>query len=165
VALIWVLEITVKVSADAPLKLTEVTPVKFAPIIVTTVPTAPSAGEKLVITGAGIRVKIAVLMAEPLGVATVIGPVVALTGTVAITRVSDVALKVDASTPLKATALMLVKPVPVIITVAPAGALVGEKPVTVGGGTVNEVELETMPPGVVTLMGPVTAPTGTVALI
>jgi hypothetical protein len=43
---------------------------------------------------------------------------------------------------------------------------VGEKPVILGGAiTVNDVELERVPPGVVTEIGPVVAPAGTLALM
>ena len=53
---------------------------KFAPTIVTLVPTAPVVGEKLVIVGVG--VKLAALVAVPPGPVTVKGPVVAAAGTV-----------------------------------------------------------------------------------
>jgi hypothetical protein len=57
--------------------------------------------------------------------------------------------------------------VPLIVTLAPTGPLVGEKLVIVGGGgtTVNEALLIALPPGVVTLSVPLVAPAGTVAWI
>ena len=55
--------------------------------------------------------------------------------------------------------------VPVIVTLVPAGPLVGVKLVIVGALalTVKLVALVAVPAGVVTLSGPVVAPAGTVA--
>ena len=64
------------------MKVTEVAPVKLAPLMMTLVPTGPLAGEKLVIRGA--TVKLLALVAVPADVVTVIFPVVALAGTVAV---------------------------------------------------------------------------------
>src|SRR4051812_20196932 len=72
---------TVKAVAVTPLNFTDVVPVKFAPLIVTTVPTGPAAGAKLVIRGA--TTKLAALVAVPPGVVTLSGPLVAPAGTVA----------------------------------------------------------------------------------
>jgi hypothetical protein len=77
-----VAEVTVKLALTA-LNVTAVAPVKFVPLIVTLVPTGPLAGVKLVIAGAGITVKLLVLVAVPPGVVTLNGPVVAPAGTVA----------------------------------------------------------------------------------
>jgi hypothetical protein len=67
---------------------------------------------------------------------------------------------------LKATLVAPVKFVPVIVTVVPAGPLVGLKPPIVGGLiTVKLPLLVVLPPGVVTLIGPLVAAVGTVALI
>jgi hypothetical protein len=85
VAVIWVEELTVKL-ADLLLNLTVVAPVKLAPVIVTTVPTGPVLGEKVVIHGA--TVKLEVLVTVPAGVVTLMRPVVAADGTVAIIRQS-----------------------------------------------------------------------------
>jgi hypothetical protein len=68
--------------------------------------------------------------------------------------------------PLNATAVAPVKFVPVIVTVRPALPADGEKDEIVGAGTtVKEPELVAVPPGVVTEIGPLVAPTGTVAVI
>lgn len=68
--------------------------------------------------------------------------------------------------PLNATELAPVNAVPVIVTDAPTPPLLGVKPVIVGAGmNVKFVELCAVPPGVVTEMGPVLAPDGTVAVI
>ena len=45
-------DVTVKLAAVAPLNFTAVAPVKFVPLIVTTVPAGPLVGVKLVIVGA-----------------------------------------------------------------------------------------------------------------
>ena len=78
--------------------------------------------------------------------------------------VADVTVKV-ALVPLKVTAVAPVKFVPLIVTLVPTGPLAGEKLVIVGAlaVTVNAVALVAVPPGVVTAMGPVVAPAGTVA--
>ena len=75
----------------------------------------------------------------------------------------DVTVKL-AVLPLKVTAVAPVKFVPLIATLVPAGPLVGVKLVIVGGlSTVKLLALVAVPPGVVTLSGPVVAPAGTVA--
>ena len=56
-------------------------PVKFAPLIVTLIPTGPLVGVKLAIVGA--IVKAVALVAVPAGVVTLSGPDVAPAGTVA----------------------------------------------------------------------------------
>ena len=70
-----------------------------------------------------------------------------------------------APTPLNVTAVAPLKFVPVIVTLVPAGPLVGVKLVIVGGlaVTVKVLALVAVPPAVVTLTGPVVAPVGTVA--
>ena len=72
--------------------------------------------------------------------------------------------------PLNVTAEALVKFVPVIVTLVPTAALVGEKLLTVGAGTVaavtvNDDELVADPALPVTLMVPLVVPVGTVATI
>src|SRR5437660_5102854 len=105
------------------------------------------------------------LVAVPPGVVTLTGPVVAPAGTVARIAVSEVTVKV-ALTPLNDTEVAPVKFVPLIVTLVPTGPLVGVKLAIVGGlTTVNELALVAVPPGVVTLSGPVVAPAGTVARI
>ena len=73
-------------------------------------------------------------------------------------------MKLAALTPLNVTAVAPVKFVPLIVTPVPTGPLVGAKLVIVGAGmTVKLLALLAVPPGVVTLSGPVVAPVGTVA--
>ena len=77
--------------------------------------------------------------------------------------VPEVTVKL-ALTELNATAVAAVKFVPLIVTLVPTRPLVGVKPLIVGGfTTVNALLLVAVPPGVVTLTGPVVAPAGTVA--
>ena len=70
-----------------------------------------------------------------------------------------------AAVPLNLTADAPVKFVPVIVTLVPTGPLAGVKLVIVGALalTVKLAELVAVPPGVVTVTGPVVAPAGTVA--
>ena len=105
---------------------------KFVPLIVTLVPTGPLTGEKLVIVGDGITVKLVALVAVPPGVTTVIAPDEAPLGTVALIDVSETTLKL-AAVPLYWTAVAPVKLLPLIVTFAPTGPIVGVKPVIVGG--------------------------------
>jgi hypothetical protein len=143
------------------LNVTDVTPVKLAPLIVTLDPTGPLAGVKLVILGA--TVKLLALVAMPPAVVTLIGPVVALAGTVAVICVLESTWKTDA-TPLNFTAETPVKAVPVIVTASPTFPLPGVKPVMLGLTVKFPVPI-TVPAGVVTPILPVVAPAGTVAVI
>ena len=74
-------------------------------------------------------------------------------------------MKLAAFTPLNVTAVAPVKLVPPIVTIAPTTPLAGVTLVIVGGlfATVKLVALVALPPGVVTLTGPLVAPAGTVA--
>lgn len=68
--------------------------------------------------------------------------------------------------PLNFTAVAPVNAVPVTTTLAPIAPLVGEKLVMAGAGTtVKLLALVAVPPAVVTLMVPVVAPAGTIAVI
>ena len=76
---------------------------------------------------------------------------------------AEVTLKL-ALLPLNVTAVAPVKFVPLIVTLAPTGPLVGVTLVIVGAGmTAKLLALVAVPPAVVTLTGPVVAPAGTVA--
>jgi hypothetical protein len=114
-----------------------------------------------------VTVKFVELVAVPLGVVTEIGPVVAPEGTVALIRAAFCTVKV-AETPLKRTAVAPVKFVPLTRTEVPTGPLVGLNDVIVGAPvvvTVKFVELVAVPSGLVTAIGPVVAPAGTVVVI
>jgi hypothetical protein len=87
----------------------------------------------------------------------------AIVGTVAVIMVDDFTVNLATVVP-RLTAVAPVKFVPVIVTRRPAPPRVGEKLLMVGAGTtVKEDELVALPEGVVTEMGPVVAPLGTVA--
>jgi hypothetical protein len=166
VAAILVALTTLNVAAT-PLKVTLVAPVKFVPVIVTVVPTGPKVGVNEVIVGAPaavVTLKPCELQSLPPGVVTQIFPVVAPVGTVAVIFVAESTVKF-AETPWNVTLVAPVKFVPVIVTDVPTGPEVGEKEVTIGlaeAVTVKLWELVAVPSGVVTLIGPVVAPEGTV---
>lgn len=164
VAVICVPESTVN-DATTPLKVTEVAPVKFVPVIVTCVPTTPLSGEKLTMVGAGTAstVKFVALVAVPAGVVTAMAPVVAPAGTAATISVAEFT-KNEAGTPLKVTPVAPVKFVPVIVTGVPTGPLPGVKLVIVGAGTMKVAPVA-VPLDVVTVTGPLLAPKGTEVVI
>jgi len=111
-------------------------------------------------------VKFEELVAVPPGVVTVILPVVAPGGSVAITLLSFTNVNA-ADDPLNRTALTPVKWFPLIVTRVPATPPEGEKPLMVGAllpVTVKLEELVAVPPGVVSVIRPVVAPVGTVAV-
>jgi hypothetical protein len=164
VAVIRVPELTVK-EALAPLIVTEVAPVKALPVIITLAPTAPMAGEKLVIEGGGTTVKLVALVPVPPAVVTLSVPEVAPLGTVAVIWVPESTVN-EALVPLNFTDVAPVKAAPVIVTLKPTPIPVGEKLVIEGAGiTVKLVALVAVPPGVVTLSAPEVAPLGTLAMI
>lgn len=165
VAVICEGELTVKVALLPP-NITVVAPVKLDPFIVTDVPTGPFGGVKPLIVGADTRVKFAPLVAFPPGVVTEIGPLLAPIGTVAMIFM-PLNLKLAVVT-LKLTCVAPFRFAPEIVTEMPTGPLAGEKPLMVGGAletTVNVDALVPVPPGVVTEIGPLVAPEGTVAVI
>ena len=104
-------------------------------------------------------------------VVTVMGPVTALAGTVAVRDVSEMTVKEASPVPsmlwvnwTAVTVPGLVKPRPVIVTTVPTGPLAGVRSVMLGGtsvGTTKGIALLAVPPGFVTVMGPVVAPLGT----
>jgi hypothetical protein len=79
--------------------------------------------------------------------------------------VAEVTVKL-ALTVLNVTAVAPVKFVPLMVTLVPTGPLAGVKLVIVGGALATTVKLfvlAAVPPGVITLSGPVVAAAGTVA--
>jgi hypothetical protein len=168
VAVILVAELTEKLVAATPPNFTEVAPVKAVPLMVTTVPTGPLVGENEVIEGAVVTVKSDALVAVPPGVVTVIFPVTAPLGTLAVTRVpAPFTENVPAATPPNFTEVAPAKPVPLILTEVPTDPLVGENDVMVGAGgavTTKSAALVAVLPPRVTLIFPVVAPVGTVAV-
>jgi hypothetical protein len=88
VALIFELDLMVKLLAFIPLNLTALAPVKLEPLIDTFVPVLPFVGVKLEMVGAGggtgVTVKLPALVAVPPGVVTLIVPVVVPAATAAV---------------------------------------------------------------------------------
>jgi hypothetical protein len=116
---------------------------------------------------APVTVKLVGLVAVPPGVVTLMGPVVAPSGTVATISVGvfDVIVAVI---PLNVTEVAPARFVPVMVTEVPAAPELGLNDVMVGvetAPTVKSVALSAVPFAVVTLMGPVVAPAGTVVTI
>jgi hypothetical protein len=165
VAVIFVSESTVKTEA-VPLNRTAVAPEKAEPLIVTDVPTGPDVGENPLIDGGGITEKVEELVAVPPGVTTEIAPLVAPFGTVAVIFVSESTEKIVV-VPLNRTSVAPLSCVPVIVTDVPTEPDAGENPPIDGAGTVTVklAELEAVPSGVTTEIGPLVAPSGTVAVI
>ena len=111
----------------------------------------------------GVTVKLAVLVAVPSSVVTVMEPVGAAKGTVAVT-VPELLTLNTAVLPPNETAVAPVKLVPVIVTAVPTGPVAGAKEL-MAGVTVKRVVVTIDPLlGVVTVMGPVLAPAGTVVV-
>jgi hypothetical protein len=149
-------------------KVTSVALVKLVPVIVTVVPVVPLAGVNELMCG--VTVKLAADTAEPRELVSVIGPLVAPVGTLALNCVPETPHIIVAGVPLKLTLVVPVKFVPLSVTVQPTDPLAGEYEVIVGAPvecTVNGVplKLQPVPEGVVTLICPVVAPSGTVAAI
>src|SRR5438046_4921609 len=108
-------------------------------------------------------VKLAALLAVPPGVVTLIGPLVAPAGTVAVIAVAELTVKL-ALTLLNSTAVAPLKLVPLVVTLAPTGPRSEERRVGDGGlFTVKLAALHAVPSEVVTLIGPRVDPAGTVA--
>lgn len=106
------------------------------------------------------------LVPVPAGDVTETGPAPAPAGTTAVAVVGLVTENVAAGVPAKAIAVAPVRFVPVIVTVSPTRPVSGATVVIVGGGLISKfVSLLAMPVGVITLIGPDTAPVGTVAVI
>jgi len=123
--------------AAVPLKVTVLAPwlaPKLVPLIVIAVATGPLDGERLVSVGVGITVNVSALLASPPTVTTTL-PEVAPAGTGTTMLVADHVVGV-AAVPLNVTVLVPLlapNPVPLIVTAAATGALVGERLVSVGG--------------------------------
>ncbi len=164
------MEVDAVTVAEIPLNVTELfagVVLKLVPEMVTVAPGAPVVGVNPVMVGVGSMVKFdAVVTVTPLTVIE-IGPLVAPAGTNTVSVV-EVAPVTVATTPLNRTVLfanVVLKLVPVMVTVAPTAPLVGVKPDMVGvPGTVKIPTLVTVTPLSVTEIGPVEAPGGTVTV-
>ena len=139
---------------------------KLLPDIVTTAATAPEVGDRLLMLGAGVTVKVTPLLACPPTVTTT-GPVVAPFGTGA-TMLVALQLVGVAAVPLNITVLdpcVGPKLLPAIVTDAPTAPVVGERLVMLGAGTTVKLIPLLGTPLAFTTTFPVVAPLGTVAVI
>jgi hypothetical protein len=153
--------------AAVPLNVTVLVPCelpKFAPLIVTNVPTVPEFGFKVVILGAAaVTVKLMPLLATPLTVTTTL-PEAAPAGT-GVTMLNALQLVGVADKPLNVTVLVpcdAPKFAPLIVTEVPTDPEEGFTPEMLGAGTVTvkPMPLLATPPTVTTTL-PVVAPAGT----
>jgi hypothetical protein len=119
-------------TAVVSLNLTALTLPNPPPVIVTSVPTGPFAGVNEVMTNGGSTVKFVALKPVPSEFVALINPVEAPIGTVARICVSESTLK-TAGMPLKATAVVPSKALPVIVTSVVALPLSGVKEAIAGG--------------------------------
>jgi len=123
--------------AAVPLNVTVLEPCaapKFEPVMVTSVPTGPLVGDRLVMPGGTVTVNGRALLAVPPTVTTTF-PVAAPAGTGATMLVADQLVGVAAA-PLNVTVLapcVAAKFVPVIVIAVPTGPLAGASVVSVGG--------------------------------
>jgi hypothetical protein len=165
----WVSLTKVNVVAAVPLNFTAEKPVKPLPLTVTESPTMPFAGlnaETPGVTCVTVTVNVPALVALPTVVETEILPVVAPFGTTAVTCTSLMRVTVVAVVPLNFTVGSSKNPLPSIVTSVPTSPPVGEKFEIVGGSrTVKSEALNASPPDVLTLIFPVVAVAGTVAVI
>lgn len=164
--------VAAETEAAVPLNFTvldEVVALKLFPVIVTVVPTAPLAGLKLVIVGkreVTVKLEADVAVLEP--TATVMTPLVAPEGMVT-TNCVDVADETEADIPLNFTVFddaVVLKLVPVIVTVDPSVPVAGLKLAIVGTGSVTvkpEGDVAVFAP-TATVMVPLVAPEGTVTV-
>jgi hypothetical protein len=154
-------ETMVKDVAFMSLNCTSVVSLKPEPDIVTTVPARPLTGKKLFIFGR--TVKLLSLVLVPLEVVTLMEPVIAVAGTIALMVVGEMRVK-DALTPPNLTALVPLKLVPEMVTAVPAVPPAGEK-LSIFGRTVKLLVLSIVFVEINTLIRPVVAPAGTMAVI
>ena len=110
----------------------------------------------------GVTVKVPKLVSDPPAVVTVIFPVLAPLGTVAVTLLSELTVNVAAFTP-RVTFVVCVRPVPLMVTMVPTLPLDGEKLLMVGV-TLNCWMLARLPLGRTTVTVPVFAPLGTLTV-
>jgi hypothetical protein len=142
-------------------------PLKFVPVMTTDVPTGPKTGVNDVIVGAATTVKSVALVAVPMVFVTLILPVVAPVGTVAVIDVAEFNVNAVAVVVLNLTAVVQPKFVPVMVTLVPIGPAAGVKEVMVGVAAAPTTKTEALGvsvPGVSTVILPVVAPAGTSAV-
>jgi hypothetical protein len=136
--------------AVVPLNVTVLVPFvdpKFAPAIVTDVPTGPLAGVRLVTVGAvavAVTLNVIALLAAPPTVTTTF-PLVAPEGTAAVMLEEDQFVGVAADPPNVTALVPRVDPkfAPAMVTVVPTAPLDGDRLTIVGPGVVAETVAET----------------------
>ena len=149
-----------------PLKVTFVTVERPNPSMVTEVGglIVPTVGEKSVMIAPVPVRKLLLVVKLPLAVVTVMAPVVAPAGTLALIWVAEVIVGPLADVLPNLTEVRLEKFPPLMVTVEPMGPNVGLKSVMVGTmPAVKMLVLVVDPALVVTVIGPLTAPGGTAA--
>src|SRR5208282_3859299 len=145
-----------------PLKVTLVADARFRPSIVTGVLVVPIVGLKSVTMGPMPVKNSLVLVTEPSAVVTLISPLVAPEGTVAFNCEVET-IEATAVAPLNLTVTGVKKFPPLMTTAAPMAAAAGENPVMVGALEVIKLLVLTLVPALVmTVIGPLAAPAGTV---
>jgi len=114
-----------------------------------------------------VTVKDVALVAVAVALVTVIFPLLESLRTIAVSKVALTMVKEDTGVPPRVTVVVQRRLVPVRVTTVPGLPLVGVNEVMVGDGgiTVKFVELLPVPPGVVTLIGPLVVPAFTLALM
>jgi hypothetical protein len=130
-ALIFVEEFTINDAAKLSPKLTLVAPVKLVPVMLTVLPFAALTGVNEDIVGVRFEKMNPVLLALPPGVITLTLPVAPIPTTAEI-KLDETTVYEEALMPPKLTAVVPVKLVPVIVTVCPTPAELGENEVIVG---------------------------------
>ena len=154
----WLKLIPVGVAADTPPNLTEGVPtLKFAPDIVTLVPTGPKPGANPEIVGW--TTKLLVVTAEPAGAINVNVPDSTPAGTVARIALLLSTVKSLAKVVPNRIALVPKKFVPVSITFVPERPVKGAKPVITGGAK-KLLAVVNMPFVPLTVSGPEVTPLG-----
>ena len=129
----------VMISTGAPLKVELVMPAKLVPVTVMIVPAFPLVGEKLLMVGAGTKVKFVALLTVPPAVVTLISPVEAPAGTSSLTILLDQLVIVVTATPLNLAAVTPLRLVPVAVTSVPTPPEAGVKEVMVGGNATKVI--------------------------
>ena len=150
-------------SAVDPTNSTEVTELRFVPVIVTVEPGAAVVGVNDVMVGGA--AKLADAVAVPAAVDMLMGPLVTLAGTVARTVVVDTLVNDAAGVVPKRTAVVPERFAPVMVTTVPAAPSAGENSVIAADETLNIPVATPVLTGVSTEMSPVTAFGGTATVI
>jgi len=135
---VMVVSLTTVKGAAMPLNSTTEVLVRFVPlsVMLAPIPAPALVGVNVLIVGGMMTVKFVALVAVPLGVVTVIGPLVVPDCTLALMVVAFTRVKVEAAVPLNCTADTLVKLVPVMVTTVKYTPLDGVNTVMVGGSGV-----------------------------